>query len=255
MDIVVIPDTQVRKGTPTEHIEAMGKYLLAERPEVVVCIGDWWDMPALNFYGTKLDMENLRLVDDLEAGCAAMDLLFKAMDEYNLKQRRNNHKQYKPRLVFTIGNHEPHVRVLRIFEDQPHLKGCIRLPKLENWGWEVHEFLKPVVIEDIRFCHYFKNTHSAKKNPIGGMPDTMLKNLGFSFVQGHTQGFKMAKHYLGDGTERIGIVAGSFYTHDEKYMGNQGNEHHRGFVHLRDVKSGGANVAEYSIEWLLKHYG
>ena len=87
------------------------------------------------------------------------------------------------------------------------------------------------------------------------MIDTMLKNAGFSFVQGHSQGLKMGKHYLADGTKRLGIVAGSFYDHDEDYMGRQGNKAHwRGIIQLNEVKDGGADVCEISLDYLKRKY-
>jgi hypothetical protein len=83
----------------------------------------------------------------------------------------------------------------------------------------------------------------------------MMKNAGFSFVQGHTQTYKTAKHYLADGTERIGIVGGAFYSHEEKYMGHQGNNHWRGIIHLNNVKNGGASITEISLEEVILQYG
>ena len=74
------------------------------------------------------------------------------------------------------------------------------IPNLEDWGFEVYDFLHIANIQGIRFAHYFVNPHSAKKMPLSGQIDTMIKNAGFSFVQGHTQGKKTGTHFLADGT-------------------------------------------------------
>lgn len=252
--ILVIPDAQVKEGTPTNHLLAAGNYIVKHRPDVVVVIGDWWDMPSLNFYGKKMELEGLRIKKDIEVGSKAMDLFLSPLKKLQAKQKKNKKKPYKPRLVFTVGNHEPHVRVPRIYKDHPELEGMIDVPRIEDWGFEVVPFLEIIEIQGIRFSHYFVNTHSAKKMPLGGQIDTMLKNAGFSFVQGHTQGLKMGKHYLAGGVCRLGIVAGSFYQHHEEYMGPQGNEHWRGIIMLNEAKDGSADICEISLNYLLRKY-
>ena len=37
---VVIPDTQVKPGVPTDHLEWAGRYVAEKRPDVVVHLGD-----------------------------------------------------------------------------------------------------------------------------------------------------------------------------------------------------------------------
>ena len=255
MKILVIPDTQVRDGVPVDHIKAAGNYLIKHRPDVVVVIGDWWDMPSLSVFNTKLQAEGLRIAKDLEAGTNAMKLFLRPLRRLQYMQKKNKKRVYKPRLVFTTGNHDPAVRLPRLYEQYPVLEGMIKEPNLEAMGFEVYDFLDIVEIEGIRFSHYFVNPHSPKKAPLGGMIDTMIKNAGFSFVQGHSQGLKMGKHYLGDGTKRLGIVAGSFYDHDEDYMGRQGNKAHwRGIIQLNEVKDGGADICELSLDYLKRKY-
>ena len=125
---------------------------------------------------------------------------------------------------------------------------------LASLGFEVYDFLEVVTIEGIRFSHYHVNPHSAKKMPLSGSMDTMLKNSGFSFVAGHTQGLKMAKHYLADGSVRLGIQCGSCYLHDEPYAGVQGNKHWRGIIMLNEVHKGSADICEISLNYLLKNW-
>lgn len=251
MNILVIPDTQVKEGTCIKHIIAAGKFAAETRPDVIVVIGDWWDMASLNRYGSRKDLEGLRVKKDLNAGWEAMLAFLEPITEFNSKRK---YKKYHPRLIFCVGNHDPHVRLPRIYEEHPYLEGLFDIPQLEDLGFEVHDFLVPVEVAGIHFSHYFQNVHSARKTPIGGMMDTMIKNMGFSFVQGHTQGFKVAKHYLANKKERIGVLAGSFYSHVEDFMGLQGNEHWRGIVVLSNVKDGGADIAEISLKTLLQNY-
>mgnify|MGYP003649655851 FL=1 len=255
--ILVIPDTQVKAGVPINHIEAAGKYLVKHRPDTVVVLGDWWDCPSLSMFNSNVEAEGLRLKEDIAAGNEAMSAFMKPLLDLQVKQLNDKKKVYRPRLIYTIGNHDPQVRIPRLIESHPILQGFLQSDTtklLEGYGFEVIPFLEVIKVAGIRFAHYFVNPHSAKKAPLGGAIDTMLKNAGFSFIQGHTQGLKMGKHYLGDGTRRLGIVAGSFYQHKEKYMGVQGNEHWHGIIQLNEAKDGGADVTEISLNYLLKRY-
>lgn len=255
MKILYIPDVQQKEDSPVNHLRAAGNYLVRHRPDVVVVAGDWWDMESLNRFGSKYELEGKRIKADLDAGHRAMEVFLEPLRREQRRQSRNKKKVYKPRLVFTVGNHDPHVRLPRVYEEYPSLEGMFEIPDLEKqYGFEVIPFLEIVEIEGIRFSHYFVNPHSAKKSPLGGAIDTMLKNAGFSFVQGHTQGLKMGKHYLADGTCKLGIVAGSFYQHNERYMGPQGNKHWRGIIMLNEVHEGGADICEISLNYLLRKY-
>lgn len=256
-NILFIPDTQVKKGVDTSHILAAGRYVLKHRPDVIIFAGDHWDCPSLNKYASNLEIESQRILEDIEAGNKAMQLFLSPMRKHNSKQRKNKKKIYSPRMIYLVGNHDPQVRIPRMIEDFPVLDGFLKdttTPFLEGLGFEVYPFLEVVNVEGIRFSHYFINPHSAKKTPLSGNIDTMMKNAGFSFVQGHTQTFKMGKHYLADGTRRLGIVAGAFYQHHEKYMGVQGNPHWRGMIMLHGAENGCADICEINMDWLMEKY-
>jgi len=257
MKIVFIPDTQVREGVPTDHIEAAGNYIVKHKPDVVVVAGDWWDMPSLSRFNTSLEAEGLKLKNDLKAGNRAMARFMGPLLKYNHRRKANKKALYRPRLVYLVGNHDPQVRIPRLIESHPILEGYIDYNTddlLGMYGFEVYPYLEVANIGGIRFSHYFINPHSVKGSPLGGMIDTMLKNSGFSFVQGHAQAYKMGKHYLADGTVRLGIVAGAFYDHEERYQGPQGNQHWRGIIQLNEVENGSADVCELSLDYLKRKY-
>lgn len=259
LKLVVIPDAQVKPDVPTDHLLAAGNYIVEHKPDVVVVLGDWYDMESLSVFNSKKQVEGQRIKADLEAGHDACDLFMRPIKEYNHRQARNKKKQYKPRLVFITGNHDPAVRIPRYIEAHPTVEGLLDADAGKNYfkdyGFEVYDFLEIVDIGGIKFSHYFINPHSAICSPLTGSIDNMLKNAGFSFVQGHSQGLKMGKHYLADGTQRLGIVAGSFYQHDEDYMNKQGNKAHwRGIIQLNRVQEGSADIVELSLEYLMEKY-
>jgi len=228
--MIVIPDTQCKPGGDIAHIKAAARYIVKKRPDIVVILGDWWDMESLSVFNTKKSSEGLRIKADIDCGMEAMTAFMDIIRD-GIPHRK------MPRLVFTHGNHSMQVRLPRFIESNPHLDGMIEdetTPFLEDLGFEVYPFLKVVNIEGIRISHYITNPHSLKGSPLNGAIDTMLKNAGFSFIMGHQQVLKLGKHYLSDGTVRLGAVCGAFYPHDESYMSEQGNKHWRGILVLNE---------------------
>lgn len=106
MKIAVIPDTQVKKGVPIDHLLWAGKYIAEKKPDVIVHIGDHWDFPSLSSYDKgRKSFEGRRYLDDVEAGNKAMDLFLDPIKQEIGRQRRNKKKVWNPRMVFTTGNH------------------------------------------------------------------------------------------------------------------------------------------------------
>ena len=74
--IIVVPDTQVKKGAPTAHLEHAGKYIAEKKPDIIVHLGDHWDMPSLSSYDKgRKSFEGRRYTDDIQSGNDAMDIL------------------------------------------------------------------------------------------------------------------------------------------------------------------------------------
>lgn len=253
MKILVIPDTQVKDGVPLEHLTALGNYIVEKKPDVIVHIGDHFDMESISTYAKAKELEGRRIVKDLKSGYKGMHALLAPLAQYNAKRRKWKERQYRPRMEFCLGNHEE--RLKRYIDSNPGLDGVMNYPEafqLEQYGWNVNEFLKPVVIEGIMFAHYFYNPMSGR--PYGGTCHTKLKNIKSSFVMGHQQGLDMATTTGNDGSKYWGIVAGSYYMHDEGYIGPQANDHFRGVVMLHDVKNGDCSPCVVNLNYLLDNY-
>lgn len=253
MEHFIIPDTQVKRGVPTNHLEAAMNYIVEKRPDVIIHLGDHFDMPSLSSYdrGTK-KAEGARYQDDIIAGKQGMEVLLKPLKQLQRKQARQKIKQYKPRMVFLLGNHEQ--RVERHVNANAELEGKIGYQdfKLDKDGWEVHEFRKPVCIDGVYYAHYFYNPMTGRA--YGGRVHTRLQNLGFSFTMGHQQGLEVAVKPLNNGKYHRGLVAGSFYQHDEEYKGPQANEHWRGCLYKHEVRDGNYCLMELSLSYLLKQW-
>ena len=48
MRILVIPDCQVKPGSDTTHLEWAAHAIVDYMPDVIVVIGDFWDLPSLS---------------------------------------------------------------------------------------------------------------------------------------------------------------------------------------------------------------
>lgn len=249
---LLIPDVQAKEGVPLEHLDWIGQFIVRKKPDVIIQIGDFADMPSLSSYDkcTK-DFEGRRYKKDITAAKLAMDTLLKPMREYNEKQQKGKRAKYKPRMVLTLGNHEQ--RIQRAINQQPELDGMIGYTDLPYEDWEVYDFLKPVIIDGILYAHYLANPMSG--NPLCGTALNQLAKAQHSFCVGHKQTLDVATYFSPAGKQTWGIIAGACYLHDEDYKGYQGNHHWRGVVMLNDVKDGNFDPGFISLKYLQRRYG
>lgn len=238
---LVIPDCQVHDGVPTDHLEHVGKYVADKRPDVIVCLGDFADMPSLSSYDKgKKRMEGQRYVRDIEAARAGMDRLTAPWRDI---------PDYKPRMVLTLGNHED--RITRAVEDAAILENAIGLHDLgyEAFGWEVFPFLEVVNLDGIEYSHFF--TSGVMGRPVTSAAALLRERAG-SAVMGHVQHTDLAFHKK---TQKIAIFAGTCYQHDEAYLSPQGNVQRRQILMLHEVNDGRFDPLFVSLEFLRRKYG
>ena len=251
MDKIVIADPQVVLGAPDQHLRSLSKYIWKHKPKDIIHIGDHWDFPSLSAYASALDMEGRRLVDDLEGGINALELI---SEETNKRNRIGKKKPYRPNKHFIMGNHE--FRLNRFIERNPILAGFVDLQKIvEGLGWSVNDYLDPLWIDDICFIHYLPNPESSRA--VGGSIENKLNKFPHSFVHGHQQKYQYGRRQNMQGKPHFGVCAGSFYMHDEGYRGANNTEL-RGFVHLRHFKNrfgyDDYDVEFVSMERLIENY-
>ena len=246
---LVIPDTQVKPGVPTDHLRWIGQYILDRKPDVIVHLGDHWDMPSLSSYDRgKKAMEGRRYVEDVRAGNEAFALLDIPTATHNARLKPGE-APYSPRKVLLRGNHED--RITRAAQDNAQLEGAVTLDDLNSPGWEVYDFLVPVEIDGVTYAHYFYNHNTGRA--LGGMVATRLKTLGFSFTQGHQQGLDIAMRPVGRRMQ-YGLVAGSCYLAEEDYRGPQAQAHWRGVVMKHEVSEGSYDPMLVSLSYLCLRY-
>jgi hypothetical protein len=258
MKHLVIPDTQVKPGVRTDHLEALGHFIVEKRPNVIVHLGDHYDMPSLSSFdgAAKKSVERRDVAEDLHAGHQAFDRLMAPIKAYN--RRQNAKRRYKPKLVYCLGNHEN--RINRLLEAEPWYAGLVQgwETHAQALGWTVVPFLQAVVIDGINYAHFFTlgpNGMPSKAGTRAGQPNAkqQCQRVGASATAGHKQGLDVHIQPMANRTIR-GLIAGSFYDHDEAYLGPQGTRYWRGVLMKHEVKNGQYDLMEVSMEYLLREY-
>tara|TARA_R110002096_G_scaffold122555_1_gene265491 strand:- start:25 stop:783 length:759 start_codon:yes stop_codon:yes gene_type:complete len=250
---MVIPDTQCKPGESVEHLKWAGQYAVDMKPDVIIHIGDHWDFEALSSYDKgKGSAEGKRVVKDIDAGNIGLEAFMLPILNERMRLRRNRDKQWNPRLIFTMGNHEN--RLVRAVNDDPMLEGLLTedMLSLRTFGWEVVPFLQPIVVDGIAYCHYF--TSGVMGRPVSSARLMLTKKM-MSCTMGHVQDREISYARRADGQSVTGLFAGIFYQHDEGYLNPQTNLSWRGVWIKNEVNDGHYDEMPVSLRYLRKRYG
>jgi hypothetical protein len=252
MKHLVIPDVQIKPGDDTEFLTAIGRYITDKKPDVVVCLGDFADMPSLSSYDVgKKSFEGRRYASDISASRQGMDCLMAPLKQHNDLARKGHRERYYPRLEFLLGNHEN--RINRAVNDDAKLDGVLSVNDLQyaEAGWTVHNFLDVVVLDGVAYSHYFVTGVAGRPASSAAL---QLSKKHMSCIAGHQQGLQIATGSRADGKTLTSIIAGSCYEHDEDYLGPQGNKHWRGVLMLHNVNDGEFDLVQVPLHYLKEKY-
>jgi len=252
---LVIPDVHVKYNQDLRRLDWLGQIIVEEQPDTIICLGDFADMESLSSYdkGTRR-FEGRRVRKDLEAAREGMRRLLKPLRDHNKKKARFHERQYKPRMVMLLGNHE--YRIERATNLEPQLEGVLSLAdlKYEAEGWEVYPFLNEVEIDGVTYSHYFIS--GVMGRPIGGEnpAKTLLHKHHKSCTAGHTHIADWAQRRRGD-EHIMGLLAGCYFEHEEEYVPPSVNAMWwRGIVIKRNVKDGCYDPQFMSLNTIKKRF-
>lgn len=248
---LVIPDTQVKPGVPINHLGWISRYAAERRPDVIIHLGDHYDMPSMSSYDQgKKSFEGRRYVHDVAAGNLAWDVINEHIDEGIAKSRRSRRKVWSPERHYLLGNHEH--RIMRAVDEDARLDGAIGFHDFVHPGWERHEFLEVVELDGVKYSHYFSNKQSGR--PLSGASiDARIKTIGSSFTHGHQQMLLFGRRET-YGRAHYGLVAGNCYLHDEDYRGIQANDEWRGVIVKNQIEDGTYDPMFVSLDYLCRKY-
>lgn len=255
MLIAVIPDSHASPDISNDRFIWLGRLLLERQPDIILNLGDLYDMESLCSYDrNKRSFEGRRYQKDIEVGIDALLKIHGPFNDYN-KQRKNIRKAKlkEPRKIFTLGNHE--FRICRATENSPELDGLMAIDnlKLQDFGYEVYPFKRAIKIEGIWFSHFFPS--GVKGDSISGFniaSNIVAKNLESS-VCGHSHLWDMAIRAKPDGRKAIGLCAG-WYGTEPTYADATEQFWHSCITLLHDVHDGVFDVEQISIDRIKQLY-
>tara|TARA_R110002096_G_scaffold58465_8_gene147250 strand:- start:419 stop:1180 length:762 start_codon:yes stop_codon:yes gene_type:complete len=252
MKHLVIPDTQVKPGISLDYLKWIGQYAAAKKPDVIVMIGDFADMPSLSSYDVgKKSFEGRTYKADVRAVRKGMETLLAPIRRVQKQMAKAKKKVWKPKMILTLGNHEH--RIDRAVEYDRKLEGLVQMEDLgyEEAGWTVYPFLDVVSVNGVAYSHYFASGVMGRAITSA---NALLTKKHMSCFAGHQQGRQISYGRRADGTEMTAIIAGSAYLHDEDYLSKQTNQHWRGIYMLHDVKDGSFDEMAVSMKYLKEQF-
>lgn len=246
--ILVIPDAHARHEYNNTRFDALGNFIVRKRPDIVISIGDWADMPSLSMYdkGRKA-AENRRYKKDIDA---ANDALTRVMKRVTVGYGRAK----LPEFYVTLGNHEN--RINRHVEANPELADTLSTDSIEfaKWGWKVKPFLAPLVKCGILFQHYLPSGPLGKPTSGVNHARSLILKAMMSTVVGHSHQRDFYETTRADHEKMFGLVVGCFDEGPHSYA--QGTQHAwwSGLVMLNECYRGSAEPAFYSMDYLRRGF-
>lgn len=242
---LIVPDSHAHPDFPNDRADWLGQLIKDRKPDVVVNIGDTFDMPSLSsfdkgkasFYGNSYER-------DIEAGVEFLDRVWSPVKKS---------KKKRPKSIYLVGNHDlPRLR--KVLEYQPELggskfgigEGDFQLDKYHH---EVVDYVggTPGIYQSdgISFAHYMVSELMGR--PIGGENHaaSLLNKNYSSCVVGHSHAADWSVRTGSNGKKIMGLVCGVYQDYSNPWAGNVANMWHRGVVFLNNVEDG-----VYDPEWI-----
>lgn len=254
-DHLVIGDAHSKPGETNRRFTWLGKFIVEHRPAKIIDIGDWGDFPSLCSHDKfRQVFEGRRLHEDIAAACDARARVEHEIAVYNDGQRAQGLPIYNPERYHVTGNHED--RLNREAQLNPALFGTIGTDMIgtEKYGWTVVPFLDKLVLDGVTYCHYFVS--GAKGQPITGVTQarTMLARLHASVTCGHSHIRDFSEDTSVSGRKMLGLVAGCYFEHDERYATHSNNKWWRGLVLCKNVVDGVYDPHFHSMQSIKHRY-
>jgi hypothetical protein len=252
-NILVIPDPHGHPDHNNDRADWLGKFILDRKPDVVVNMGDTFDMPSLSTFDKgKASFNGASYEKDINSGLDFLDRLWNPIRQA---------KKKKPYSVFLEGNHEH--RLKRALETQPELAGdrygiSYKNYQLTDYHNEVvyYEGQTPGIstIEGISFAHFLVSGLMGR--PIGGEHHaaSLISKNHSSCVVAHSHTVDWAVRHTSTGQRIMGLVAGVYQDYKSGWAGACNNLWWPGIVYLRNASEGVYDPEFISLEALRREY-
>lgn len=256
MKILTVGDCHVTNGQDLSRFDVLSKFIMDERPEHIVIMGDYLTFQCLSAWdkNKRRAMEGQRYLLEMEAGNEGLDRMLKDMNEYNEKRKRNRKAQYNPELIYINGNHED--RLDRYLETEPTFDGVVGVEKdlaLRERGFTFIPYRTYHWINDIGFTHIPFN----KVREISGVDITRKASMVTvkSCVFGHTHELHISNsHRMGQEHLQQVSNVGCFFEEHEKYVEGRMTQYWKGVVMLDSWKEGRYDITTHSLSKMRRVY-
>lgn len=254
-DHLVLPDAHCYPEDNFRRFEWVSELIIERQPEVIVNIGDWWDMPSLCSYdaGKKSFMDK-NVKQDIDSGHKAEKIMFSKIAKYNNTRSAMKKKQYNPIYLKLMGNHED--RVSRMLSYEPKWEGIVSMDSFKT-KLDINEticpFLGTAIVDDIAYSHYFVS--GVMGRPVSSAR-ALLAKKHMSCTMGHTHVLDSASGQKADGTTARALVCGSFHDKDHEGFGGPqvDSAYWNGIIYKHGVLNGNYDQEELSVERLERMY-
>lgn len=247
---LIIPDSHAHPEHNNDRADLLGKLILDLKPDVVVNLGDMFDMPSMAGYdkGTK-SFWGRSFRKDLDSGLEFDDRVWEPI---------RKSKKKRPYSIFLEGNHE--YRLSKAINMQPELDGTIGFSDFgldRNYDEVIkYEGGTPGIteIDGIHYAHYFVS--GVMGRPIGGEhPAYSLLTKEFtSCTCGHIHVTDYAVRTIVDSRRIAGLIAGVYQDYNSPWAGEINKLWWRGVIVKRNVENGFYDPQWISLEALRKEY-
>jgi len=253
-EYLVCPDIHAHPDHNNDRADWLGQFIKDRKPDVVVNMGDQWDLPSLSSFDKgKASFNGANYEKDINAGLDFQDRMWHPMQQSKKKQ---------PRRVFLEGNHCH--RIHKVLEYEPHLAGdrygiSYKNLQLDHYYHDVvmYEGGTPGIInlDGISFAHFMVSGLMGR--PIGGEhhASSLLQKNYSSCIVGHSHTADFAIRSGSSGKTIMGLVCGVYQDFDSGWAGLCNRLWWRGLVYLKNVDEGVFEPEFISMESLRRAYG
>lgn len=248
---LVIPDPHANPEFNNDRADLLAKLVIDVRPDVVINLGDQFDMASLSGYDKgKRSFVGRSYANDINSGLEFSDRLWSPVRAT---------KKRLPYRVFLEGNHEH--RIEKALDLSPEMEGTIGFKDfdLDHYYDEIvrYDGSTPGIfsIDGIAYSHYFIS--GVMGRPISGEHPaySLLAKLGSSCTAGHLHTTDYCVRTNVHGVKQHGLVAGCFFDYNSSWAGNANGLYWRGVIIKRNVDNGNYDPEWVSIDSLRKEYG
>lgn len=207
--VVVVGDPHAHPDYDNKRFDCLGQFILDEKPDEVLCMGDFRDMPSLCKHSSKSELDGARAMADLMAASDAESRLFAPIRQFNSQRKAMKKSGLKTKFTLLQGNHD--VRIDLIATHDPRLTDLIEAPWAKDWD-EIVPFKEVYNLAglDIACAHYFVSGQMEK--PLGGLNmgrKLVLKNH-VSTIVGHSHLLEYHEEPTAFGKKLFALSAGHY---------------------------------------------